>query len=353
MSVINPNLGFNYKKDQLIFFVKWVDWAHSSNSWASYEDLINSGVFRQYVNNYFISFREEILVHLSLIRQKLNSRISKALNQPRVITMLEVLPFDPLELKVMSIFNNILSHNENFARKLEDLTFRSIFFKLDQLQKMKFENFLRIINEEGDDNVSIENNEDFTYPQKFTYISKNIVQERLGEAIIEDCEGCQCTSCSKFTYCCSQKLKTLFPYKIDGKGRTILRLDKTKKIIECGDSCQCKEDCINRLTQKQKQVSICLFLTTERGWGLKAEENISKGTFIMEYKGEVISEEVANSRDETTYMFAFNSGSEEYSTIDGACYGNLSKFTNHSCEPNAGTWVVNDCRDDPKNQRLW
>lgn len=337
----------------MIFFVKWVDWSNSFNTWASYEDLINSGVFRQYVNNYFISFRDEILVHMSLIRQKLKSKINKALNQPRVLTMLAVLPFDPLEFKVMSIFNNLLTSNGSFTKKLEDLTFRSVFFNLDQLQKNEFDKLLRNINEEGDDNVSIENNEDFSFPKKFTYISKNIVQESLGDAGIKKGEGCECSSCSKFTYCCSQKLKTRFPYKIDDKGRTLLRLDKTKKIVECGDSCLCKEDCINRLTQKQKQVPVCLFLTVERGWGIKAEESISKGTFIMEFKGEVISEEVSSSREETTYMFAFNSGSEEYATIDGACYGNLSRYMNHSCEPNAGTWVVNDCQDDPKYQRLW
>jgi [histone H3]-lysine9 N-trimethyltransferase SUV39H len=350
-------LGFKFDGSNSSFFVKWKGWKDSDNSWVTFENLVNSVVFRDYISGYFESLEKEILLESFLIKRKLKDRIDVALNQAKVMTMLEVLPFDPLELKVMQIFNQLMTPDDEFTKNLEELTFRSFFFKLDQIQQENIEEMLSKIHGEGDDNVTIENNEDFSFPVDFVYITSNLINsedEISSSQEEEEATGCNCTgSCSKFTVCCPQKMKEKFPYKTDNKERTLLRLEKSKKIIECCELCKCQNNCSNRLTQQQKQVPLCLFMTKNRGWGLKASVNIAKGAFIMEFLGELIGEEETESRGKTTFMYDLSSGTKKFTTIDAEYYGNISRFINHSCEPNTRTWLVNDCRGHPKNQRLW
>lgn len=72
------------------------------------------------------------------------------------------------------------------------------------------------------------------------------------------------------------------------------------------------------------------------GKGMFAAEDIPKGTTIIEYLGEKITNEEADKReienDKTgrTYIFYLD---DKYS-LDGAVGGNDSIFVNHSCEPN-------------------
>ena len=72
-------------------------------------------------------------------------------------------------------------------------------------------------------------------------------------------------------------------------------------------------------------------------------ERISPGSFVVEYVGEVITNEEAEERGKKydaegrTYLFDldFNSGEDDnLYTVDAAFYGNLSHFINHSCDPN-------------------
>jgi len=65
------------------------------------------------------------------------------------------------------------------------------------------------------------------------------------------------------------------------------------------------------------------------GLGLFAAEGITKGEFIIEYIGEVISAKVANIR-KTKYLFEIN----EHYTIDGATRENIARYMNHMCRPN-------------------
>lgn len=349
-------LGFQSSEGEMKFFVKWKGWEHNDNSWVMYENMVNSVVFREYISNYYGSLEEEIFMTLIQIKKVLKEKIDHAMMQAKVMTMLDVLPFDPLELKVMQVFYHLATPDANYIEKLEDLTFRSFFFGLDQIQQRNIDEILALIHAEGDEDVTIENDEDFESPVEFTYITSNVIGSdcEVTSDEDEDGTGCDCKEgCSKLTACCPQKMKLMFAYKTDDKSRTIMRLEKTKKIVECCELCKCPDDCINRHTQLKKQVPLCLFMTKERGWGLKASTNISKGSFIVEFLGELITDEDAKTRGKTTYMFDLNSEGKMLGTIDAECFGNLSRFINHSCEPNTGTWLVNDCRDDPRNQRLW
>lgn len=85
----------------------------------------------------------------------------------------------------------------------------------------------------------------------------------------------------------------------------------------------------------------------QKGCGITAELEIPPGEFIMEYVGEVIdSEEFERrqhlySRDRNRHYYFMALRGE--AIIDATAKGNISRYINHSCDPNAETqkWTVN------------
>jgi uncharacterized protein len=74
------------------------------------------------------------------------------------------------------------------------------------------------------------------------------------------------------------------------------------------------------------------------GKGLFATRDIAKGTRIIEYRGQFISNDEADRRWPTnpddpfhTFFFSLNAG--DY-TIDGNVRGNAARYINHNCKPN-------------------
>ncbi|HEX8700662.1 MAG TPA: SET domain-containing protein-lysine N-methyltransferase [Myxococcaceae bacterium] len=79
-----------------------------------------------------------------------------------------------------------------------------------------------------------------------------------------------------------------------------------------------------------------------QGQGAFATRRIKKGTRIIEYKGERITQDVADERydDESmsrhhTFLFTL----DEDTVIDAAVDGNEARFINHSCEPNCQAFI--------------
>lgn len=81
-----------------------------------------------------------------------------------------------------------------------------------------------------------------------------------------------------------------------------------------------------------------IFRTSDgRGWGIKTLEFIPKNQFVMEYVGEIITNDEAERRGELydaahqTYLFDLDlARNEAIYTIDACNYGNVSHFINHS-----------------------
>jgi SET domain-containing protein len=65
------------------------------------------------------------------------------------------------------------------------------------------------------------------------------------------------------------------------------------------------------------------------GLGLFASTPFAKGDLVIEYTGEMISDEEANQRG-GKYLFELN----DRWTIDGKGRENLARYINHSCRPN-------------------
>jgi SET domain-containing protein len=74
------------------------------------------------------------------------------------------------------------------------------------------------------------------------------------------------------------------------------------------------------------------------GLGLFATQPIKNGAFIVEYSGKRITHAEAERREArgARYMFELNSRW----TIDGSSRGNLGRYANHACRPNAESALV-------------
>ncbi|XP_065880732.1 histone-lysine N-methyltransferase ASHH2 isoform X2 [Euphorbia lathyris] len=118
--------------------------------------------------------------------------------------------------------------------------------------------------------------------------------------------------------------------------------------IECVQgTCPCGDLCSNQQFQKRNYVKMKWDRCGKKGFGLRLEEDIPKGHFLIEYVGEVLDMHTYEARQKE---YAFNSHKHFYfmtlngsEVIDACAKGNLGRFINHSCDPNCRTekWVVN------------
>ncbi|PRP81958.1 hypothetical protein PROFUN_10530 [Planoprotostelium fungivorum] len=137
--------------------------------------------------------------------------------------------------------------------------------------------------------------------------------------------GCKCIG---FMYTKKKRLKS---------GMT----ENVPFVHECNRNCSCDESCINRLVQHQTQLPLELFKTKEKGWAVRTNQFIPKGSFVFEYAGEVIDNDEAEDRGEEydkkrcSYLFDLDYlNSERCLSIDALSHGNTARFVNHSCDPN-------------------
>lgn len=79
---------------------------------------------------------------------------------------------------------------------------------------------------------------------------------------------------------------------------------------------------------------------------MKTRDSIKKGTFILEYRGEMVEISDADQRD-SKYIFETQLSGF---TLDAGNFGSLARFVSHSCNPNAAMCGVNDCMQEPKNE---
>eukprot|EP01097_Dermamoeba_algensis_P010499 TRINITY_DN7824_c0_g1_i1.p1 TRINITY_DN7824_c0_g1~~TRINITY_DN7824_c0_g1_i1.p1 ORF type:complete len:358 (+),score=71.72 TRINITY_DN7824_c0_g1_i1:754-1827(+) len=169
--------------------------------------------------------------------------------------------------------------------------------------------------------------------------------------------GCSCTpSCDDSTQClCAGEMFGRFPYKEDGS----LSLPKGYPIYECNLSCKCGPTCRNRVVQKGPQFPLEIFRCKHKGWGVRALVDIPKKRFVCEYMGEIITSEEAEKRGieydkkglSYLYDLDVNTKNNCY-CIDATLVGNISRFLNHSCEPNLQNYSVWIDNLDPEKPRI-
>jgi len=139
------------------------------------------------------------------------------------------------------------------------------------------------------------------------------------------------------------------PYRRQDDGLVVLSDDFIEKwsdkvrIFECGENCTCPPNCVNRVVQKGRKVPLQIFETQHCGFGVRSSDNISRGQFIDLYLGEVITpgelerREAVWEEDTPSYVLSldvFISDEQKMYHVDGGVFGSVTRFVNHSCEPN-------------------
>lgn len=152
--------------------------------------------------------------------------------------------------------------------------------------------------------------------------------------------GCQCVDSD-----CSDGCHDVVAYDKNGR----LLINQGTAIYECNLSCECGPKCKNRVVQKGRRIPLQVFKTQSKGWGVRSNQFIPKGSFIEEYIGEVIKVEEGDSRGVVydklgcSYLFDMDFAQSELPTayvIDSYTLGNVSRFFNHSCSPNLEVYAV-------------
>lgn len=188
--------------------------------------------------------------------------------------------------------------------------------------------------------------------KKFEYLNECVYSIELDDKI-EELEGCSCVGiCSKEQNCTC--LKYCEAYTKDGKlvedcekyvlFDLMIDIAIFSGILECTDMCRC-ENCWNVVVQKSMKVKIRVVDSgiEKKGFQVNAEEFISKGTFVTEYVGQVLSAREAQNQlasireNQQNYLLCiaeiFNKNLM-LTFIDAEFYGNVSRFINHGCNPN-------------------
>ncbi|KAF8440119.1 hypothetical protein BGX38DRAFT_1206667 [Terfezia claveryi] len=187
--------------------------------------------------------------------------------------------------------------------------------------------------------------------------------------------GCSCTGgiCGESCLCMEEN-----GMSYDKNGRLIW-VDNDSAINECNGRCGCGIDCPNRVVQRGRKIPLEIFKTEKKGWGLRCPQKIPKGTFIDTYPGELITLAEAYERAEkysemdggSSYLFDLDKftkvrkgeddeefvgsqggpmvdtlDADDIFVIDGKNYGGVTRFINHSCDPNLLIYAVTRERTD-------
>lgn len=107
------------------------------------------------------------------------------------------------------------------------------------------------------------------------------------------------------------------------------------------------EFCDNQQFQRYNYSECNVFDTISKGFGIRASHDIPAETFVIEYVGEVLDnkqfEKRAKKYSENKNIHYYFMALKSNAIIDATKKGNISRFINHSCNPNAETqkWTVN------------
>jgi len=136
--------------------------------------------------------------------------------------------------------------------------------------------------------------------------------------------------------CCADGLQLLPGGVRTGCGETCLN---RMVFVECDPrSCPCGPQCSNQQFRRREYPPLEVFRAGRKGWGLTPLRKLAQGQFVIEYVGEVVTEEESLRRREeyaaagVRHMYFMSLSSGEL--IDACQKGNISRFFNHSCEPN-------------------
>lgn len=376
---LDLNISYNVEKifninlinNEIYCLVKWENYSEKCNTWEPLrnlrdcKDLVLEFVDDELENN----LEEDYKAVLKTIEDEQKELIENYSKKSKLeITKEVLLKYDEFEFHCSQLLYMLVKDQtgqyNNFRKKFRHQLVLKHFLELEKDQNKAHDVIANEIMEKEMNvfRVTIENNVDYTVFESFNYTRENILPKdfEMSNSSLSKI-GCKCKdSCDRMTKCCPKIMNGNFAYKEFNNG-TRLRLLNSQMIFECNDNCECNMNCLNRLTQQPRKYPLTIFKTNNgRGWGLKAVNAIPRGTYIIEYTGEIIDQEESIRRGEKydeigkSYLFDldFNEKSEAVYTIDAAHFGNLSRLINHSCEPNCRIWPVTNCNSNTSLYKL-
>ncbi|KAI9303067.1 hypothetical protein BJ944DRAFT_108646, partial [Cunninghamella echinulata] len=198
------------------------------------------------------------------------------------------------------------------------------------------------------------------FPKLFVYIDDFIFGKGVEKPDPNFLVGCDCSGIcepSRGKGFCHNPDR--LAYRINGQ----LRLNYQGAIFECNAQCKCDKKCINRIVQRGRKKPLEIFRTKDKGWGVRATEDIRERTYVEQYIGEVITRGESDHRGSiydkigVSYLFDMDLAEDQDGlalkhVIDSYIYGNASHFFNHSCDPNLLVYGVFYESFDPTFHRL-
>ncbi|KAG2235423.1 hypothetical protein INT48_005773 [Thamnidium elegans] len=201
--------------------------------------------------------------------------------------------------------------------------------------------------------VLVVNEVDNELPSNFIYIDELVYTDPVQPPDSNFLFSCNCSPSADCSHACHDF------HTYDKSGR--LLLSQGTAIYECNQTCECSTKCRNRVVQKGRSIPLQVYKTKAKGWGVRSNQSIPKGTFVEEYIGEVIQVKEGDQRGHfydkigCSYLFDMDFAQSEFATkyvIDSFILGNVSRFFNHSCTPNLAVFAVFHDSADNQMHRL-
>ncbi|XP_001604667.2 histone-lysine N-methyltransferase EHMT2 isoform X1 [Nasonia vitripennis] len=173
-------------------------------------------------------------------------------------------------------------------------------------------------------------------PTDFVYVTESCFTSKVNvDRTITSLQSCRCEDNCSSDKCLCGNISLRCWYDDEGKLVPEFNYADPPMLFECNPACDCnKITCNNRVVQHGLTQRFQLFRTEGKGWGIRTLRHISKGSYVCEYVGEIISDSEADQREDDSYLFDLDNRDGETYCIDARRYGNLARFINHSCAPN-------------------
>lgn len=275
-----------------MYLIKWKGWSSMHNTWEPKDNLNCTNILQSF----------HIALEQKKSKRKINIDYDVATKRQKLIEVvddiLEIHNLTPVTLIQLST-----SPTKTWKSKFQQVvrkrlgrsgTNRSITNKRSkaykqlqqnmQLQLKEWENKINALNTDPAP-ITVENTVDLEGPPS-TFFYINNYKPMSGITIPDDpIIGCSCTDCIRTKKnCCGQNAGMESGYYRNRR----VRVAPGNAIYECNKRCRCSSDCYNRVVQRGRRHKMCIFRTENcRGWGVKTLQRIPKGTFVMEYVGEV------------------------------------------------------------------
>lgn len=121
-------------------------------------------------------------------------------------------------------------------------------------------------------------------------------------------------------------------------GQAICFDDRCINFASQTECIRCHSGCLNNHFRKEKYANLEVIETIGKGHGLFTAQDLAKGQFVREYVGELINFKELRSRMDALgsngHLYGMQLKGKADTFLDASKMGSISRFINHSCEPN-------------------